>query len=89
MGGRVLEELCHEAKKCMNKMATHRVIFYNSSYHISIKMSQFMVLYVYDTPKFVDMLLSDSRVPKARDFMQENQNIMKALNENIQVYQNQ
>lgn len=46
---------------------------------MSIKMSPFMALYEYDDLNFVDILLYDSRVPKEKVFMKENQNIMKAL----------
>lgn len=62
---------------------------YNSTYHMSIQMSPFMALYGYKAPNFMDLLLSDSRVPSARDLLQENQDIVKALRENITKAQNQ
>ena len=48
-----------------------------------------MALYGYEAPSFLDLLMSDSRVPSARDMLQENQDIMRALRENIRKAQNQ
>lgn len=62
---------------------------YNTTHHLSIQMSPFMALYGYEVPNFLDLLLSDSRVPSAGDLLQENQDIMRALRENIQKAQNQ
>jgi hypothetical protein len=62
---------------------------YNSTYHMSIQMSPFMALYGYEAPSFMDLLLSDSRVPSAGDLLQESQDIVKALKENITKAQNQ
>ena len=44
---------------------------YNTSFHMSIQMSPFMALYGYDAPNFLDLLFGDSRVPKAKDTLQE------------------
>lgn len=52
-------------------------------------MRPFKALYSYEVPSFLDFLLGDSRVPCARDLLQENQNIMITLRENIQKEQNQ
>lgn len=57
---------------------------YNSTYHMTIQMTPFRALYGYDAPSFLDLLLSDSRVSSASDVLQENQDIMRALRENIQ-----
>lgn len=57
---------------------------YNSTYHMSTQMTPFMALYGYEVPNFFDLLLSDSRVLSAGDILQENQDIMRALQENIQ-----
>lgn len=48
-----------------------------------------MALYDYETPNFVDMIFGDRKVLKAKDFLQDNQDIMRALKENIQLAQNQ
>lgn len=56
---------------------------YNSSYHMSIKMSPFKAIYGYDAPNFTDLLLSDSRMPRAQDFIAEYQDIMRTLKNNI------
>lgn len=45
---------------------------YNTTHHMSIQMTPFMALYGYEAPKFLDLLLSDSRVPSVGDFLQEN-----------------
>ena len=62
---------------------------YNTSFHMSIQMSPFMALYGYDAPNFLDLLFGDSRVPKAKDTLQECQDIMRSLKENLQKAQNQ
>lgn len=62
---------------------------YNTTHHMSIHMTPYRALYGYDAPSFLDLLLSDSRVPSANDLLQENQDIMRALRENIQKVQNQ
>lgn len=36
---------------------------YNSTYHMSFKMSPFMALYGYEAPNFADLVFGDSRVP--------------------------
>lgn len=56
---------------------------------MTIQMSPFMALYGYEAPSFLDLLLSDSRVPSAGDLLQESQDTMKALKENIAKAQNQ
>lgn len=43
---------------------------YNSSYHMSIKMSPFMGLYGYEALNFVDLVFGDSRAPQAKDMLQ-------------------
>lgn len=50
---------------------------------MSIKMSPFMALYDYEALSFIDLLFGDCRVPKAKDFLQESHDIMRALRENI------
>ncbi|KAH9295309.1 hypothetical protein KI387_038897, partial [Taxus chinensis] len=57
---------------------------YNTTYHMSITMSPFMALYGYEAPNFMDLLFGDNKVPKAKDLLQESQDIMKSLKENLQ-----
>lgn len=52
---------------------------------MSIEMSPFMALYGYEAPNFVDMIFGDSKVPNAKDFLKDSQDIKKALKENIQL----
>ena len=46
-------------------------------------MTPFMALYGYEAPTFLDLLMSDSRVPSDGNMLQENQDIMRAFRENI------
>jgi hypothetical protein len=62
--------------------------FYNTTYHISIKMTPFKSLYGYDTTTFVDREFGDSRAPKAKDWIQETRDILQALKDNLQMAQN-
>lgn len=62
---------------------------YNTTHHMSIQMTPFTTLYGYEPPSFIDLLLSDSRVPSAGDMLQESQDIVKTLKENIAKAQNQ
>ena len=62
---------------------------YNTTYHMSIRMTPFMALYGYEAPSFMDLVLGDSRVPKAKNLLQDSQDILKVLKENIQQAQNQ
>jgi hypothetical protein len=39
---------------------------YNTTYHMSIRMSLFMA-YGYDAPSFMETVFGDSRVPGAKD----------------------
>ena len=40
---------------------------YNTTYHMSIRMSLFRALYEYDAPSFVETVFGGSRVPRAKD----------------------
>ena len=40
---------------------------YNTTYHMSIRMSPFRVLYGYDAPSFVDTVFGDRRVLGSKD----------------------
>jgi hypothetical protein len=56
---------------------------------MSIRLSLFRVLHGYDAPSFVDFPFGESRAPKAKDWLQEIQDILRVLKENLQVTQNQ
>ena len=56
---------------------------YNTTYHMSIRMSPFRALYGYNAPTFVDMVFGDSQEPKAKDWIQDSQAILKALRDNL------
>lgn len=62
---------------------------YNTTYHISIGMVPFQALYGYDVLLLVDLAFGDSRAPKAKDWIQENQYILKVLKDNLQMALNQ
>lgn len=57
---------------------------YNTSHHMSIGMPPFHALYGYDALSFVDLVLSDSRVPAASDFVKQSQEIIRSLKDNLQ-----
>ena len=56
-------------------------VYKNVSFHGSLK--------GYEPPSFLDLLLTNSRVTKALDLLQQSQDIMRSLKENIQQAQNQ
>ena len=56
---------------------------------MTIGMTPFRALYGYDASTFADWIFGDSRDPKAKEWIQEGQYILKILRENIQAAQNQ
>lgn len=56
---------------------------------MSIGMSPFKALYGYDATSFVDLILTRSRAPSAKDFIQQSNNILEALKENLREAQRQ
>lgn len=56
---------------------------------MSIAMSPFQALYGYDTITFAYLIFGESRAPKAKDWIQESQDILKALKDNLQTTHNQ
>jgi hypothetical protein len=83
MGGGVFEKLCGGAAAHMGEYC------YNTTYHMSIRMSPFRALYGYDAPSFVETVFGDSRVPGAKDCVEESQRILRTVKENLQATQNQ
>ena len=51
--------------------------FYNTTFHISIKMTPFISLYGYEAPTFADLMFGDCREQKSKYWLQENQGIFK------------
>jgi hypothetical protein len=62
---------------------------YNTTYHKSIRMSLFRALYGYNAPSFVETVFGDSRVPGAKDWVEESHRILRAVKENLQAGHNQ
>eukprot|EP00253_Pinus_taeda_P034492 PITA_34492 len=52
-------------------------------------MSAFRALYGYDALSFADVMFGDSKAPRAKDWIQESQDILRALKDNLQTVQNQ
>ena len=44
-----------------------------------------MSLYGYEAPYFVDLMFGDYRAQKAKDWLQENQDILRVLKKNLQM----
>jgi hypothetical protein len=61
---------------------------YNTTHYMSIRMSPFRALYGYNAPTFVDTVFEDSRVPMAKDWVEDSQRILRAIKENLQAAQN-
>ena len=56
---------------------------------MSIRMNPFKALYGYEAFDYVDLEFGDSRAPKAKDWIQDSQDILKVLKENLRTAQNQ
>ena len=56
---------------------------------MSIRMTPFKALYGYEALDYADLAFGDSRAPKAKDWIQDSQDILKILKENLQTAQNQ
>jgi hypothetical protein len=78
MGGGVSEKLCGGKTTHMGDYC------YNMTYHMSIRMSPFRALYGYNAPSFVETMFGDSRVPRAKDWIQESQGVLRVMKENLQ-----
>lgn len=57
---------------------------YNSTYHMAIRMTPFHTLYGYKPLSFIDLALQDSKAPLAKDWVQDQQDILRSLRDNIQ-----
>jgi hypothetical protein len=63
MGGGVSEKLCRRAAVHMGEY------YYNTTYHMSIRMSTFPALYIYDAPSFMETVFGDSKASRAKDWI--------------------
>ncbi|KAH9313298.1 hypothetical protein KI387_028333, partial [Taxus chinensis] len=61
---------------------------YNTTHHMSIGMSSFKALYGYDANSFIDVMMTDNRVPSAQELVQQSMDIVKSLKENLHHAQN-
>ena len=62
---------------------------YNTTFHMSIGMSPFCALYGYHALYFSDVMFGASKAPRAKDWIQESQDILWALKDNLNTTQNQ
>ena len=62
---------------------------YNTTYHMSIRMTPFKALYGYEALDFAHLAFGDNRAPKEKDWVHDIQDILKVLKENLQADQNQ
>jgi hypothetical protein len=76
MGGWVSEKLCGVTTMHMGEMVAMGEYCYNTTYHMSIKMSPFRAFYGYDAPSFVETMFGDNRVPGAKGWVEESQRIL-------------
>ena len=51
---------------------------------MSIRMTPFKALYGYEALDYADLAFGDSRSPKAKDWIQDSQDILKILKVNLQ-----
>ena len=56
---------------------------------MSIGMSPFYALYVYHPLSFADVMFNASKAPRAKIWIQESQDILRALKDNLATAQNQ
>ena len=63
--------------------------FYNTTFHMLISMYPFWALYGYADLSFVDVMFGASKAPRAKEWIQESQDILCALKDNISTAQNQ
>ena len=60
---------------------------YNTTFHMSIDMSPFWALYGYDALLFFDVIFGASKAPRAKEWIQESQDILCDLKDNISTTQ--
>ena len=71
-------------QRAQGKWLYIREYCYNTTYHMTIRMTPFMAWYGYGAPSFMNLVLRNSGLPKAKDLLQDSQDILRTLKENIQ-----
>jgi hypothetical protein len=66
-----------------------REYFYPTTIHMSIGMTPFQALYDYEVLIFANIACGDCRVPQVRGWLQDSQDLLRALKENMRVAQSQ
>ena len=56
---------------------------YNITFHMFIGMSPFYSLYGYHALTFADVMFGASKAPRVKEWIQESQDILRALNDNL------
>ena len=56
---------------------------YNNTYHMSIGMSLFYALYGYHSLSFADVMFGASKASRAKYWIQESEDILRALEDNM------
>ena len=51
-------------------------------------MNPSLALYGYEAPTFADLIFGDCKAQKSKDWLQDNQDILRALKDNLQMTQN-
>ena len=85
MVGRILKDYLSGRQKAWIKWLHLGEFCCNTTFHMSIDMSHCKALYGYDASTFIDHVFGDSRAPKAKDWIEESQEILKVLKDNLQV----
>ena len=62
--------------------------WYNSTYHLSAKMTPFQALYGYAPPRSQEIVKGDAKVPVVKSELEENKKIMQVLKDNLIMAQN-
>jgi hypothetical protein len=62
---------------------------YNTTHHMPIVMRSFKALYGYEALSFVELAFGKGKTPKAKDWIQGSQDILRVLKDNLWMAQNQ
>jgi len=73
----------------MAEVAASRGVLLQPTHHMSIGMSPFYALYGYHPLSFADVIFGDSKALRAKIWIQESQDILRALKDNMATAQNQ
>jgi len=62
--------------------------WYNTSFHIAVKMAPFMALYGYHPPSITSSLRENSKVQVVEDHIEHQQQVLRFLEDNLTLAQN-